>query len=234
MFGLSTIKFALTNPSVGKKLLRNKLESAIRAQATYGQTQVSAETAAGKLFEGFLLPVGELTRPLRDHIRRRIAELDKHEYPCKEKPYPLDYSIDSDSSTFLYWLCRFLKPERVLETGVAYGRSSAHILQALHDNNEGRLVSIDGLFRPWQTEEMIGYMIPHELRDRWSLVVGPSYERLEAAMLELGTVDVFIHDSLHTYSNMKWEFATAWPYIKPGGYLIADDVGANNAFSEFC
>ena len=163
-----------------------------------------------------------------------MTELEKHEHPSKENPYPLDYSIDSDSSTLLYWLCRFLKPERVLETGVAYGASSAYILQALRDNDRGELVSIDGLFRPWQTEAMIGYMIPRELRDRWSLLVGASGDRLESALHELGEVDLFIHDSLHTYSNMKWEFATAWPSIKPGGFMVADDVGANNAFSEFC
>jgi len=44
---------------------------------------------------------------------------------------------------------------------------------------------------------------------------------------------LFIHDSLHTRSNMTWEFETVWPHLRPGGVLIADDVQGQSAFEEF-
>src|SRR6266581_3100545 len=49
----------------------------------------------------------------------------------------------------------------------------------------------------------------------------------------LGTIDVFIHDSLHTYDHMLWEYRAAYDHIRPGGLLISDDALWNSAFSEF-
>ncbi len=37
-------------------------------------------------------------------------------------------------------------------------------------------------------------------------------------------VDLFYHDSLHTYDHMFWEFGTALPYLSPRGLLASDDV----------
>jgi predicted O-methyltransferase YrrM len=44
---------------------------------------------------------------------------------------------------------------------------------------------------------------------------------------------MFIHDSLHTYEHMLWEFETAYPLIRPGGLLVSDDALWNNAFHDF-
>jgi len=46
-------------------------------------------------------------------------------------------------------------------------------------------------------------------------------------------VDLFVHDSLHTYHNMSFEFESIWGYLRPGGVLVADDVGLNDAFLDF-
>jgi hypothetical protein len=50
---------------------------------------------------------------------------------------------------------------------------------------------------------------------------------------DLGTVDGFLHDSLRTYEHMKFEIELAYPFVKPGGLLLADDAAWNAAFSEF-
>ena len=44
---------------------------------------------------------------------------------------------------------------------------------------------------------------------------------------------MFLHDSLHTYKNMLFEYNTSWPFIKKNGFLISDDVSENNAFLDF-
>ena len=95
-----------------------------------------------------------------------------------------------------------MKPKIIVETGVAYGKSSSYILKALKDNGFGKLYSIDFTFRPWETKEMIGSAIPEELKENWNFNFGPSSKKLKKVLLELNTIDIFLHDSLHTFKNM--------------------------------
>jgi hypothetical protein len=48
----------------------------------------------------------------------------------------------------------------------------------------------------------------------------------------LGEADLFVHDSLHTYRNMRREFETVWPRLRTGGVILADDVERNRAFGD--
>ena len=173
------------------------------------------------------------TKDLELHFKNYFKKLENEKFPSRTKPYPVDYSIRTDSRLFLYGLCKMLKPDVVVETGVAYGQSSSYILQALKENNKGILYSIDNIFRPWESLEKIGDAIPQNLRERWKLVVGSSVEKLEETLRSKKTIDVFLHDSLHTYKNMLFEYNTSWPFIKKNGFLISDDVSENNAFLDF-
>lgn len=169
---------------------------------------------------------------LESHMEKFFKEIESEKYPSREKPYPLNYSINSDSRKFLYYLCRILKPKNIVETGVAYGTSSAYILKSLHDNGFGTLHSIDSVFRPWQSEKMIGKVIPKNLKEEWNLVLGKSSEKLQSLFDKLD-VDVFVHDSLHTYKNMIFEFNIALENINKNGIIISDDVLGNDAFYDF-
>ena len=172
------------------------------------------------------------TKDLELHFKDYFKKLENEKFPSKKKPYPIDYSIRNDSRLFLYGLCKIMKPDVIVETGIAYGQSSSYILQALKENNKGILYSIDNIFRPWESLEMIGNAIPQNLRKRWKLVVGSSVVKLEET-LQYKAIDVFLHDSLHTYKNMLFEYNTSWPFIKKNGFLISDDVSENNAFLDF-
>jgi len=46
-------------------------------------------------------------------------------------------------------------------------------------------------------------------------------------------VDIFVHDSLHTYRNMRFEFETVWPSLTHSGVVISDDIAMNRAFEDF-
>ena len=169
---------------------------------------------------------------LESHIENKFKELELEKYPSKKKPYPVNYSINSDSRKFLYHIIRILKPKNIVETGVAYGASSAYILKALQDNGSGTLHSIDSVFRPWQSEEMIGVIIPENLKTKWNLVLGKSSNELQN-LFDTLDVDIFIHDSLHTYKNMTYEFNVALKKINENGLIISDDVLENDAFHDF-
>ena len=173
------------------------------------------------------------TKYLELSFKDYFKKLENEKFPSKKKPYSIDYSIRNDSRLFLYGLCKIMKPDVIVETGIAYGQSSSYILQALKENNKGILYSIDNIFRPWESLEMIGNAIPQNLRKRWKLVVGSSVVKLEETLKSKKIIDVFLHDSLHTYKNMLFEYNTSWPFIKKNGFLISDDVSENNAFLDF-
>ena len=84
---------------------------------------------------------------LNPQIEQFFDKLEHKKYPSKEKPYPIDYSLNVDSRKFLYYLCRIIKPTNVVETGVAYGLSSLFILAALNKNKHGNLFSIDSKYK---------------------------------------------------------------------------------------
>jgi hypothetical protein len=50
----------------------------------------------------------------------------------------------------------------------------------------------------------------------------------------LGKVNIFLHDSEHTYENMYFDYAAVWPHMTENGYLLSDDAWSNAAFSDFC
>ena len=146
---------------------------------------------------------------------------------------------------FLYHLVRLTRPATVVETGVYRGISSAFILAALGANQVGHLYSVD-LPRarysvpgrapdqsPLPAGEETGFVVPERLRGRWTLILGDSKQQLEPLLQNLGSVDLFIHDSEHSYTFMKWEYGVALPYVRDGGILASDDIDWNSAFSDF-
>ncbi|MBT3996631.1 MAG: class I SAM-dependent methyltransferase [Chloroflexi bacterium] len=149
----------------------------------------------------------------------------------KDPGMTIKWSATSELAATTYALIRLLKPEVVVETGVGAGVSSWTILRAMEENGNGRLVSID---LPTPNTELlpeVGYLVPKELRHRWELRIGPSQRVLPQTLSELGEIDMFQHDSRHSYSNQLREYRTAWPFIKAGGMLVSDDV-SNDALHD--
>ena len=103
----------------------------------------------------------------------------------------------------------------------------------MNKNKFGTLISIDSVFRPWQSKKMIGSIIPENLRDRWELVLGKSNEKLLEVFQNIDNVEIFIHDSLHSYKNMTFEFNCAINRISNNGIIISDDILDNDAFYDF-
>ena len=146
------------------------------------------------------------------------------------------YSADLYAKKILlqYAVIRALQPKIVIETGVANGISSAYILLALQANGGGTLYSI-GLDDPeyFPVGKSIGWIVPQEFRSKWKLLIGDSRAILPGLLDELGSTDIFIHDSLHTYEHMFWEFRQAYPHLRSGGLLLSDDAKWNPAFADF-
>jgi hypothetical protein len=141
---------------------------------------------------------------------------------------------------------RLEKPSIVVETGVEHGISSWMLLAAMERNQKGELHSIDlpnheavvdSLDRLQRnilpSGHQPGWLIPESLRKRWKLYLGDAKILLPEVMETLKEVDIFIHDSLHSYEHMMFEYKTAWPYLRQNGLLLSDDIGWNSAFADF-
>jgi hypothetical protein len=133
----------------------------------------------------------------------------------------------------IWCLTRHLRPRKVVETGVAHGVTSRCILEALNHNGDGHLWSIDlpPLERVWRKQ--VGAAVGDRYSDRWSYVRGSSRRRLPELLSRLGQIDLFIHDSLHSERNVRFELDRAWAALRPNGALVVDDVDANWGFRSF-
>jgi predicted O-methyltransferase YrrM len=156
--------------------------------------------------------------------------------------------ITKNDGWVLYAVTRALRPDYVIETGVADGVSTCFFAAALIDNGHGTLYSIelppeqvraqplaeDGSVYTWP-EKGVAHLVPKEmaeaLQGRWHLVLDDVRNALHSLLSRVPHVDVFFHDDLHTPDHQLWEYDLVWPKVRPGGVLISDD--ATYAWLEF-
>jgi len=131
----------------------------------------------------------------------------------------------------LYGLTRWLRPVVLVESGGFIGMSSAFILKALADEKlaTSKLYSIE-----LSEDCEQGALIPDELRSASGFVPmrGRIEDFLKGDQLPR-SIDMFLHDSSHSYQHMFWEFRQFWPRLRDGGLLVSHDVQMNAAFPEF-
>jgi len=146
------------------------------------------------------------------------------------------YYSDGDKSLCRAAWCVTLhtRPEVVIETGVAHGVTSRILLEALRQNDRGQLWSID---LPFPFDHRLhadtAVAVTDACRPRWTYLEGSSKKRLPGLVAELGHVEMFIHDSLHTARNTLFEMEQAASAMPVGGVLLADDIGSHEGFAVF-
>lgn len=123
------------------------------------------------------------------------------------------------------------RPSVVLETGVARGVTSRIVLEALNRNGHGHLWSIDLPLKNLRGQT--GAAVPASHRKRWSYIEGSSRRRLPSLLRSLNRIDLFIHDSLHTARNTRFEMERAISVMRQGGVMIVDDISTHQGFVEF-
>ncbi len=141
---------------------------------------------------------------------------------------------DVDMCTAIWCAVRHTQPETVLETGVAHGVSSRVILEGLNLNERGRLWSID-IANPlnFAVHGQEGAAVTEECRRRWTYVEGESSKRMPPLVKEIGKVDLFIHDSLHTFKNTLFEMEQAASVMQAGAVMLVDDIRSHDGFTVF-
>ena len=162
--------------------------------------------------DGYLAELGDLEPQLRVPVRRRLWA-------------PPRYQLGRRAGW--YAICRALKPEVVVETGMHDGLGSLTLLTALRrnaaDGSPGVLLSFDPL-------PGTGWLVPDGLRERWEQYHETSDHMVER--LAGRRVGLFIHDSLHTYEVERTELETAWAQRADRLVLLSDNSHVTTAMKD--
>jgi methyltransferase family protein len=173
-----------------------------------------------------------------DVMRYRRELFDDREFQGHLERCLADVPYAFPGAAELYIVVRAVKPDVIVETGVASGLSSAHILRALAVNGTGVLHSIDlpnvqeGSVLP--DGRTTGWIVPDSLRERWSLHLGDARKLLPEVLGRFDHIDIFLHDSDHSYEHMLFEYEQALPRLEHGGLLMSDDIHLQSAWDDFC
>ena len=133
----------------------------------------------------------------------------------------------------IYAVCENLKAVKALETGVAYGWSSAAILQSL-SKRSGKLISVDMPMIKQTDYHLIGVAVDENLKSNWELLREPDKHGLNKAIKKHNySFDLAHYDSDKSYYGRKWSQPLIWKYLRKGGVFISDDIEDNLAFKEF-
>jgi predicted O-methyltransferase YrrM len=181
-----------------------------------------------------------------DYVEKYRRDL---EYKYKATYFPGWVSIER--ALFLYWATRKMNPQIVVQTGVCNGLSTAFITLALVKNEtRGLLHAIDlpAVFDPtdasWTKEGKVyglfipegkdsGWLVPDKYRDRLRLHQGDAKKLLPSLLESLNFVDMFYHDSDHSYNHMTFEFNEIKRRLTLGGLVVADDIAWNSSLWDF-
>jgi hypothetical protein len=150
-----------------------------------------------------------------------------------ERPFGSFHNGGLRLARLCYALARLIRPLAIVETGVCYGVTSAFLLKALEVNGRGQLHSIDLPPLGENADQFVGSLIPPSLKKNWKLYRGTSKTLLPSVLRSAGGIGLFVHDSLHTYRNMRRELEIVTSHLTGPAVVIADDVEANGAFHEW-
>ena len=184
--------------------------------AGFAEEMRKSEPELAQLLE----PGGEAERALEQvetGFRRAVAGL--------HLPYPTLHNADPSFAKLCYALARHGKPAVALETGVAYGISSAMVLQAMEANGFGKLLSVDLPPLADSQGEFTGVAVPQRLWERWKLYRGSNRRLVPEVLREAGEVGLLVSDSANVFTLQRYEYNMVWPRLAPGGAALFNNIG---------
>jgi caffeoyl-CoA O-methyltransferase len=154
----------------------------------------------------------QLDRYLIDVLPPRHAVIAEMEEVAKKRDVPI---VGPAVATLLSLLARSIGARRVCELGSAIGYSTAFFAQAVGPG--GSVLYTDGSEK--NAREASGYLERLGLRDRVDVRIGEAVGSLESTTGDFDVV--FIDIDKDGYPRA---LEAAAPRVRPGGYLLADNV----------
>ena len=135
---------------------------------------------------------------------------------------------------FLYFLTRYMKPDNIVETGVAAGYSTHSFLSAMRKNKKGKLFSSDfPYFRLPNPEEYIGVLVEEDLRIDWELYVDGDTSNLPRILERIEKIDLFHYDSDKSYSGREFAVSHVEKRMSRDAVIVIDDIQDNSHFHDY-
>ncbi len=154
----------------------------------------------------------ELDRYIRELLPPRHPVIAEMEEQARQRDIPI---VGPAVATLLATLARSIGARRVFELGSAIGYSTAFFAQAV--GPEGKVFYTDGSEK--NAREARGYLERLGLADRVAVQVGEAVARLEATSGDFDVVFIDIDKDGYPAA-----LEAAGPRVRPGGYLLADNV----------
>lgn len=151
---------------------------------------------------------------LVDHLTRRLSSNPRRRICAKEPHWARRCGW--------YAVIRATQPDHVVETGTHLGLGSCVIATALLRNGHGRLTTID-------IDPEAGYLIG----EPWANVIDRRTGSSVDVLTELSEVDMFLHDSLHTYDYETRELAAVEPNLRANAIILSDNAHESSALSDW-
>jgi hypothetical protein len=122
-----------------------------------------------------------------------------------------------------YALVRLLRPDVIIETGTDKGLGSCVLAAALLANGSGSLQTID-------INPDSGYLITGQYAAVTERAVGDSLRVLQQ---DDRPVDLFLHDSWHSFSHETSELASVAPRLTTHAVVLSDNAHATDALAQW-
>jgi predicted O-methyltransferase YrrM len=204
------------NKKINKKIKYYETRSSHKAKLKCIKLKIEKE----KLYVALSKIIGIKSHKVRKFTHRRNLLLKGN--------YKLGGGSDIQ---LIYNLILMLKPNKILEFGVANGWSTLSILEGCKKNNKGSLLSIDMPYFFKNAKFLIANLIKKKKIDNWKLIISPQINFL--LKLNKEEYDFCHYDSDKTYQGRMLAYKKIWIALRKGGILISDDISDNLAFFNF-
>jgi Methyltransferase domain len=186
----------------------------------------------------------DLTERNQDHLACWVANLTKVEDVDQVRGYMRELDEDEDLKGHIrqatmrsdrrgladrdvrfgrrvgwYAITRALQPEHVVETGTDKGLGTCVFAAALLRNGHGRVTTVD-------VNPDSGYLITGRYAGVVDRVIGDSIEVLRSGVTP---VDLFMHDSWHTYEHESGELAAVASRLSADAMVLSDNAHESDA-----
>ena len=123
-------------------------------------------------------------------------------------------------------IIRFMRCQRCLELGTAYGMSAMFILEALSkQGSHTHLTTVDGF-------ELLYKIASERLQGLYPGRIACEFGRTSAVLPRLAKslepVDFMFHDAGHSRKDYVGDFHAALPLLAPGAVVLFDDINWND------
>ena len=151
----------------------------------------------------------------------------ENEYLQTINPHVFTYNqMTEEERKFLNGIVRKSKPKKILELGVCHGGSSVVLLNAIKDNKDAIVYSIDYTTHCYNDKDKkVGWVVDHyaaDLTDKWRLYTnGLASDFLDEIG---GDIDMCLIDTVHVNPGELLDYLMVLPFLKKNAIIVLHDI----------